>query len=626
MSHTLYNWSGWFEISDLYTIKTVGTSATLSDDFDKSVTTFEEIRAVSDTATLAELFAKDDPLYTYRENRSVSTSATLADSFPTPTLDDWKIIKIVSDSASLAESFVKESPLHQWLYPRSVSDTATLADSFATPTLDYWKLIRSVSDTATLADSFPTPTIDDWKHIRSTSDSATLAESFAKESPLHQWLYSRTVSDSSTLSDDFDYDDPLYTYRTDRSTSDTATLAESFPTPTIDYWHLPRAVADSATLAEAFAKSTYIYRTDRSVGTSATVADSFPTPTIDTWYHELSTSMSATLDDDFDDPSLRYWRKDSSVGTSATIGESFAYTDPLDNWKYLRNVSTTINASDTFDEDTSYWRSVRAVSNSVSLGDSFTAQLVVNQDTYYYDTISLSSATTTIGYVSGGSWTSSAGRVTNVEGLTDGQISRPATFSGNTLAGVRFDLGTQTPTDFICVHLRSGMNDTIKLFGSNSQGSGYTLLETPTTGQGNWTINEFPVSANNRYYVLQLEASTIDSEVDEIIIGMKFKPEIRYDLGSSTQMKTNTAISTSYAGNEYSYRKGEASYAFKKKYANLSATLKSDFESLREKTNGKKFIYYDQNSADKINYVYADPINFSEVSHNRYSTDFKLST
>ena len=151
-------------------------------------------------------------------------------------------------------------------------------------------------------------------------------------------------------------------------------------------------------------------------------------------------------------------------------------------------------------------------------------------------------------------------------------------------------------------------------------------METPTTGQGKWTINEFPVSANNRYYVLQLEASTIDSEVDEIILGMKFKPELRFDVSGDTKMKSNVVLNTSYSGNEYSHRKGDPSYAFKKKYGNLSATLKSDFESLTEKTNGKKFIYYDNSSADKINYVYVDPINFSEVSHNRYATDFTLTT
>ena len=614
MSHTLYEWSGWFEISDLYTIKTVGDTATLSDSFAKSVVTWKEIRSVSDTATLSESFLKDTSDY-WKLIRAVSQSATLADSFG-KRVGTWLYPSTLTDSATIAESFDYDDPLYTYRTNRSVSDSATLAESFSKST-DYWKLIRSLSDSVTLSDSFVKAT-DYWRHIHTLSDSATLAESFAKDSPLHQWLYPATLSDSLSLSEDFDYDDPLYTYRTDRSLSQSASLSDSF-SKSLDYWHLPRTLSDTYTLAEAFAKSTYTYRTDRVVSDSGTLADSFPTPTIDTWHHKIAMSMSSTLSESFA-KSIQLYRQVRTISDSISMGESYASL--VSYWINVRNISDSITASESFDKEIQYWRSVRSVSTSATLSDSFTVQMVVDNDTYYYDTISLSNATTTQGYTSSGNFTSTGGLVTNIEGLTDGYTNTPANYTGNTLAGVRYDLGSQTEIDFICVHLKSGMTDNIRLYGSNSQGSGYALISSPITGQASWTVNEFPSSVNYRYYVFQLEANTIDSYVDEIIMGMKFKPEIHEDMGELRGYEAMITKNESFKGDEYTFQRGDRKTTFDKKYGNISATLKTNFEDLRNKSRARKFVYY----FDGIHYVSLEPVSFTEVSHNRYSTGIRMTT
>ena len=106
----------------------------------------------------------------------------------------------------------------------------------------------------------------------------------------------------------------------------------------------------------------------------------------------------------------------------------------------------------------------------------------------------------------------------------------------------------------------------------------------------------------------------------EILIGKSFKPEVRYALGSSEHSMPQLISSESYTGTEYVNKKGEDEVIFNRNYENISAGLKSEFESIQEKHIDRKFLYY----ANGIKYVQMDPLVFTEVAHNRYNTQIIL--
>ena len=157
-----------------------------------------------------------------------------------------------------------------------------------------------------------------------------------------------------------------------------------------------------------------------------------------------------------------------------------------------------MTTSDSFTPVITYWTIVESIDAILAPTDSLNIQMSVIPNTYYYATINLSTASTTVGYIQNGLFTGSSGLVTNVDSLTDGQTTTPANFSASNYAGVRFDMGSQTNVDFICIHLQSGIGDAIKFYGSNSQGSNYSQITTPTNSNTYWTINTF-TNDNYRY-------------------------------------------------------------------------------------------------------------------------------
>jgi len=312
----------------------------------------------------------------------------------------------------------------------------------------------------------------------------------------------------------------------------------------------------------------------------------------------------------------------TSVSSSDSISTSEGLALLVETWKYVESNSNSIVTAESLSRAVENWRQILTNSDSLATSDSLNVQIRVMDDAYFYDNAELKNASRISGYVENGSFVSSSGLVTSAGSLVDGQTSTSATFSGSDYAGVRFDLGSQTTINFICIYLNSGFSELIKFYGSNSQGSGWTLIATANNSSANWTINEFN-ECNYRYYCLQLEASTINSKIDEIIIGEKFVPEIRQDIGSGDKtINDKMTLVNSYAGDEYAFRTGKPGKLLEKRYSNISQTLKNNFADLYEKSSDKKFIYY----YDGINYCSIDPVQINEIAVNRYSLDIKLKT
>ena len=456
-------------------------------------------------------------------------------------------------------------------------------------------------------------------HTTSESDSLSLADTFA--SPvLETWKYILTESDTISTSDSFE-SPSLYTYLTSVSESDSLSLSDTFANPVLDTWHHKLSESDSLSLSDTLATpSVYTYLTTRSESDSLSLSDSL-SPSLDTWHYRLNVSDSASVSDTLATPSVFTYLTKRTISDSVSLGDSFA-TPNLEWWKIITSRSDTISTSDSLTPTLQFWREERTISESLNLSDGLTAQLVIDSNSFYYATVDLAGASTTVGYVSGETWTTSSSVVSQVEGLTDGQTSNPAIFSASNRAGVRFDLGSQKSIDFISIHLQSGETESIKLYGSNSQSSAYTLLTTVSNGNNTWTINELDSTYSYRYLVVQCEANTVNCKIDEVIIGESFKPEVRYDINSSTGLDTSVKKIEAYDGSEYIHKISDDVKKFNFRYPNISATLKNNFETMANKTDGKKLLYWDE----AVNYINLIPPKFSEVSHNRYSADIIFHT
>jgi len=465
---------------------------------------------------------------------------------------------------------------------RTASDSLAVSESLSR-SVSTWKVVESHTDSVSTAESFSTPSVTTYRTTVSTSDSVSLSESLARS--LDTWEYIISHSDS-------------------------VATAESLAKSTYTYRNV-ETESDSVNTSESLAKSTYAYRTTVSASDSIGSSESLGRA-VETWRHILSHSMGMSLSESL---SRTIYTYRTSVSSSDSIGTSEGLALLVETWKYVESNSNSIVTAESLSRAVENWRQILTHSDNVSISDSFTAQIKIDGDTYFYDNIGLETKSRLHGYISNGNFTSDLGRISNSIGLVDGNINSPTTFS-NTTACVVFDLASSQSINFLALYLVSGSGQSIKLYGSNSQGSGYNLIATASVGDNQWIITEFN-SISYRYFAIQLESISSTAEVNEILIGTSLKPEIRYSLNSKFHYSPNNILSESYTGNEYIFQKGNSSNKYDLKYSNISSSLKNKFQNLWEKSSHKKLLYYDNTA---INYVMLNPISFDEIAYNRYST------
>ena len=273
------------------------------------------------------------------------------------------------------------------------------------------------------------------------------------------------------------------------SQSDEIDVTESIGTPGVSFWKHERSPSDTLVPSDTFSTpSVFTYRTDVSRSETVGVTESLSKP-VDTWKHILSFADTLAPSDSFSKNAFTY-RTD--VSRSETLAPSESLTVVGNNqWRFITNPTDNLNPTESLSKSVETFHYYLNNSDEQAISDSLNVQIKVGTDSYYYDTINLENATKTVGYISGGDFTTSSSLVSSPESLTDGQTHDKTTFSGSNYAGVRFDLSTAKPFDFFAVHLASGINDSIKLYASNSQGSGYSQIINAYNSSDKWTVNEF---------------------------------------------------------------------------------------------------------------------------------------
>jgi len=445
-------------------------------------------------------------------------------------------------------------------------------------------------------------------------DSISVSESFSKS--VSTWKFVLSVATSLSLIDS-GLSRTVTDFRSNYTNSDSLTLTDSGLSRSTDTWRYIFSVSAGLGLTDSgLTRATVEWRKELTKSDSLGLTDSGLSKAIDTWRHIINYNMSLAVSDSLSRATPE-WRKQLTKTDSVSVSDGLDVD--VETIIHIFSPSDSVTVSESLSKAVQAWFHTITLSDSLAVSDSLSVQINIDNDTYFYDTGGLSSKSRLTGYISSGSFVSDTTRVSNSDNLVDSNTNSPCTFSGsNSEACIVFDMTAQTEVNYMALY---GSGGSIYFYGSNSQGSGYSLIGTASIGVSEWNINRF-FTANYRYYAIQMEGLSSNATLGEVLIGKTFLPEIKYDLGSSSSVQALLESNESYNGTEYVNQVGDAVNLYERQYGNISPTLKNDFENLWIKSNDKKFLYY----FDGINYVSVSPISMSEIAHNRYSTSVSLRT
>ena len=429
--------------------------------------------------------------------------------------------------------------------------------------------------------------------------------------------FARTISQSFTPTESLSVSVSLFRY--ERTLGDTLATTDSGLSRSISTFRIVNTESDSLSLSDSLSRATSTFRFESTLSDAFTPSESL-NRAIETWRNVVSYNMTLTNSESLS-KSVRTWRNINTISDSSTISESLSTN--VTTFKHINSINKTLNLAESLNVGTSLWYNPFTNSDSMPTNDGLTIQLTIANDTYFYDKYGMDTSNKLIGYIESGNFTSDTNRLTNVESLYDGATYVPTTYNGATYskACVVFDFGSQVEVDFIGTFVQSTLTNPLKLYGSNSQGSGYQLVANMFGSSSAWQISDF-TAVNYRYYAVQIESMTSNVNVGEFLIGKQFKPEIRFDANASITANENVVLNESFKGNEYAYRTQEKNNQINRSYSSISETLKSQFEDLSNKSSAKKIIY----NFDNFYYGFVEPMSFNEVSHNRYQTQISIIT
>jgi len=408
------------------------------------------------------------------------------------------------------------------------------------------------------------------------------------------------------------------TYFNSRNVSQTLTLSQSL-SHSIDTYRQARTINQSFSTSETLNRSVRQFFNDFTINQSFSLSQSL-SHSFDTWKHTVSMNMPLNTSTSTPSHTITTYRQDRTISQGLSTSQSL--TSQVDTFKFISTPNHSLNTSETLSKTVEDWFHTRNTSDTANITDSFNAQISIDNDTYFYDNYNSTGMTKLVGSITGGNFTSDSSKVENVSSLNDSSVDTSTTFKSTfSKACIVYDLSTAQPVDFIAIYVKEILSDPIQVFSSNSQGTGYSLVTQISGSSNNWNITPF-TSQNIRYLAFQMNQTGADTLINELYFGKSFKPEVRYSVGSSTSMDSNNIINTSYKGNEYSHTTQETETKFVNTYSNISNALKLQFEDLSNKSNNKKLIYNKQG----IHYLLPQPITFTEVALNRYSTEIVLVT
>lgn len=407
-------------------------------------------------------------------------------------------------------------------------------------------------------------------------------------------------------------------FRQTENHSDTLATQDTGLTKSVTTWKQVRNLSDTQSIGESLSVSTAIWLKVKSNSDSLNTSESL-SRLVETWRQTVSFNMTQNLSDSLT-RGIETWRQVRTQNETQALSDSLALN--VETWKFVLSPSQTLNVSDAFTKLLQDWRTANTNSDTLTVSDNFSIAIGISDDIYFYDNIGLRDATILRGTITGGNFTSDTSVVTSPSSLVDGSIGLSSTFTntGSNKSCVVFDVGSQKTISFIGVHLNISLSGTLKFYGSNSQGSGYQEIGTGFSSTLGWTIIRF--DETYRFYGVQCEDLTADSQIGEILIGDEFIPDVRYDPNSINQNISKNIISESLNGSEYVFKSKNAEKKLVRNYSNISASLKSKFETLSDNSVTHKMIY----TFDGLNYGVIEPMEFQEVSHNRYQTQVTIAT
>ncbi|QDP53892.1 MAG: hypothetical protein Unbinned202contig1002_21 [Prokaryotic dsDNA virus sp.] len=252
--------------------------------------------------------------------------------------------------------------------------------------------------------------------------------------------------------------------------------------------------------------------------------------------------------------------------------------------------------------------------------------------TFYYDdknVMDLTLGEGTFGIGSGLLVFSAGSAVSNQERLIDQSTSLAITSFQNTSnnAGdaVVIPFGANTKLDFLAVYMSASEAGDLKFGTENATNNQYTeRLHFSSTFSAGWTVGEFSEQSSDNWMLYTFNADL--DNFTEFITGEKLVFSVNPEMGTGEAEEFNTEINTSIGGVEYAVKTGNPKTTISMNFSSIGSTFKGRLESMQENVqNYKKFIYSEDGTTGPFHYVrLAKPIDFKEVSYNRYSCSIDL--
>ena len=252
---------------------------------------------------------------------------------------------------------------------------------------------------------------------------------------------------------------------------------------------------------------------------------------------------------------------------------------------------------------------------------------------FIYDSVGFSEATLQAGSYSESSgtysFTANSGLISNIDRLSDQNISVILGIGWVRYEVVQIDLGSeQSPDTIATYHVGTAENNVLNIYASNSNNSWVTGDFVVATGStlpaDEWSVFSLPQNITNKRYIYIYNATNDNyMNVSEILIGSKYTFDVNPELNSKIGEEFGTDVVTSYGGNEYANKRHEPKTTWDFTFSHILSTQKTALEALNANIQDwKKFIYYDD-----TNYHYvrlASPIEFTEVAPNVFSANVSL--
>ncbi len=240
---------------------------------------------------------------------------------------------------------------------------------------------------------------------------------------------------------------------------------------------------------------------------------------------------------------------------------------------------------------------------------------------FYFDSVGLLEATVNDGTLSSSNF-SDANTMTNEERLVDQSIASAVSGFGNTDA-FKITFSSNTALDFVALYFSAAETDNIsfnRAVATNTYASVANISDDFVAG---WNITEFS-SASSENWILSPTGDV--ANLTEMIVGAKLEFEVNPDVGISEVETFGTTLNTSIGGIEYAVKRHEPKTNITFNFGNISETFKNSLQSMESAVqNHKKFIYSEDGTTGAFHYVrLASPIQFTEVSFNRFSASISL--